>query len=131
MMAEPSERRLFGRARRANSVVARKKFYSVYVSPDEDAKLQARAVVRKVTVPRFLFESAMNAHIETSTERQEAIAELFRVSRLMANVSNNVNQLAKYANSEGQFPAEAAGVVAEYRVLAGQVEDVIERLAES
>lgn len=31
-------------------------------------------------------------------------AALLAVTRLMANVSNNVNQLAKFANSEGQFP---------------------------
>jgi hypothetical protein len=49
----------------------------------------------------------------------------------MANVSNNVNQLAKFANTEGQFPDTAAAVVAEYRTLAVKVEDVIDRLAES
>lgn len=49
----------------------------------------------------------------------------------MANVSNNVNQLARYANTEGRFPADAGAVVAEYRVLAAKVENGIDRLAES
>ena len=130
-MTEKNERRLFGRQRRANVEGGREKSYRVYVTPDEDAQLRARAVVADVTVPRFLFESALNANIETNTDRKKAIAELFTLTRLMANVSNNVNQLARYANTEGRFPADAGAVVAEYRVLAGKVENVIDRLAES
>lgn len=49
----------------------------------------------------------------------------------MANVSNNVNQIASYANPEGRFPADAGAVVAEYRVLAAKVENGIDRLAEA
>ncbi|MFC5931765.1 plasmid mobilization relaxosome protein MobC [Cryobacterium melibiosiphilum] len=130
-LTEKNERRLFGRRRRANVDGGREKSYRVYVTAEEDAQLRARAVVADVTVPRLLFESAMNANIETTTDRKSAIAELFVVTRLMANVSNNVNQLAKFANTEGQFPGAAAAVVAEYRALAVKVEDVIDRLADS
>ena len=131
MMTDKSERRLFGRQRRANVEGGRDKSYRVYVTAEEDAQLRARAVVADVTVPRFLFESAMNANIETNTDRKKAIAEIFTLTRLMATVSNNVNQLAKYANTEGQFPADAVAVVAEYRALSVKVEDVIDRLADS
>ena len=130
-MAEKSERRLFGRQRRANADGGREKSYRVYVTTDEDVQLRARAVVADVTVPRFLFESAMNANIETSTDRKNAIAELFALTRLMATVSNNVNQLARYANTEGRFPTDADAVVREYRILAGKVEDAIDKLATS
>lgn len=130
-MAEKSERRVFGRQRRANAAGGREKSYRVYVTADEDAQLRALAVVADVTVPRFLFESAMDANIETSTDRKKVIAELFALTRLMATVSNNVNQLARYANTEGQFPADAHTVVTEYRVLAVKVDDVIDRLAVS
>ena len=94
-------------------------------------QLRARAVVADVTVPRLLFESAVNANIETTTDRKKVIAELFTLTRLMANVSNNVNQLARYANTEGKFPEEAHAVVEEYRALAGKVERAIDRLAAS
>lgn len=130
-MTDMNARRLFGRQRRANVDGGREKSYRVYVTPDEDVQLRARAVVADVTVPRFLFESAMNANVETSTDRKAAIAELFTMTRLMANVSNNVNQLAKYANVEGRFPDEALSVVAEYRALSARVEDLIDRLAQS
>jgi hypothetical protein len=130
-MTEKNERRLFGRQRRANVEGGREKSYRVYVTADEEAQLRDRAVKADVTVPRFLFESAMNANIETNTDRKKAIAELFRLMRLMATVSNNVNQLARYANTEGQFPDEASAVVDEYRALAAKVEVQIDRLARS
>jgi len=126
-----NERRLFGRARRANADQARQKRYSVYVQEAEAAELQARANTLGVTVPRLLFESAMNLHVETSTERKSAIAELFTVSRLLANVANNVNQIAKFANTESAFPDDAAAVVDDARALVGEIEKTIVRLANS
>jgi Bacterial mobilisation protein (MobC). len=127
-LAEKSERRLFGRQRRANADVPRDRRYVVKVNAEEDAQLRARAVVAGVTVSRLLFESAMNAHIETDTERKEVVSEVFAVRRLMANVANNVNQLARYANSESVFPAEAEAVVAEYRSIVPRLSDALDRL---
>jgi hypothetical protein len=128
-MSELSEFRLFGRKRRANVAGGREKSYRVYVTEAEDARLVARAEAEQVTVPRLLFESAMASRVETSTDRKRVIAELFRVSRQMAGVATNVNQLARYANAEGQFPEEAHFVMGEYRKLAVRVEDLIDRLA--
>lgn len=71
------------------------------------------------------------AHVETSTERKQAIAELFAVSRTLANVANNVNQLARFANTEGQFPADAALLVGECRQLVGRIDETIRQLAGS
>jgi hypothetical protein len=56
-------------------------------------------------LPRLLVESALSADVETATERRQAIAELFETQRLLATVANNVNQLAKVANTTtGQVP---------------------------
>ena len=130
-LAEMSERRLFGRQRRANADVPRNRRYVVKVNAVEDAQLRARAGVAGVTVSRLLFESAMNAHIETDTARKEVVSEVFAVRRLMANVANNVNQLAQYANSESVFPAEAEAVVAEYRSIVPRLSDALDRLERS
>ncbi len=129
-MAEQSERRLFGRQRRANSATPRDAGrYVVKTNADEDAQLRARAVVAGVTVPRFLVEAGLNAHVETSTERKQTIAELFALSRTLGTVANNVNQLARYANTEGRFPEEAEAVVAEYRGLSARIDETIRLLA--
>ena len=92
------------------------------MTPEEDVQLQARAAVRDVTVPRLLFESAMASGVEIEAARKQAIVMLFTLQRQMATVANNVNQLARYANTDGRFPAEAVAVVAEYRKLAKQIE---------
>jgi hypothetical protein len=129
-MAEPNERRLFGRQRRANDDDGpRKKRYVVKANEEEQAQLEARALVRHVTVPRLMVESALNLHIETDTDRKEAIAELFAIRRLLANVANNVNQMAKYANEERAFPADADAIVKEYRALVPQISAAVELLA--
>ena len=107
----------------------RTKKYEVSVSPAEDAHLRARAEVLGVTVPRLLFESAMNAQVRTDTEWKLVGAELFRVSRLLKSVSDNMNQLARFANAEGRFPVEAGDVYAEYRRLVPKLEATIDRLA--
>jgi hypothetical protein len=130
-VSEPKPGRLFGRKRRENADKARDKVYRVYVTPDEDVQLQARAVVRDVTVPRFLFESAMSADVQTSTDRKEAIAEVFAIRKLLANIANNTNQLAKFANTEGAFPAEAESIIMEYRAIVPRLSEAMRKLADS
>ena len=129
-MPEQNERRLFGRQRRANSDTPRDAGrYVVKTNAEEDAQLRARAVVAGVTVPRFLVEAGMNANVKTTTEQKQTIAELFALSRTLGTVANNVNQLARFANTEGQFPAEAEAVVSEYRELSAHIDQTIRRLA--
>lgn len=130
-MSESGGRGLFSRKRRANvdGDVKREKSYRVYVTPEEDAQLRARALVQQVTVPRLLFESALNAQVRTDTEWKQVVAELFAVNGRLGNLTNNVNQLAKFANTEGQFPAEAAEIMEEFRRLAPQIDDAVRRVA--
>lgn len=129
-MSEQNERRVFGRRRRANVPQDQKRDrrYEVSVNGDEDVQLQARALAAGVTVPRFLFESAMSAHVQTDTDRKVAIAELFKLRRDMAGVATNVNQLAKWANEERAFPADAAAVVAEYRAVVAEIRVALDRI---
>jgi hypothetical protein len=124
LVSESNEKRqLFGRMRRPNaSGERRQKRYVVTVTPEEDAQLLARAAVRSVSVPRLLFESAMDVNVVTSADRKAAVAMLFRLQREMSSVANNVNQIARFANTERRFVREAADVLVEYRRLSCQVE---------
>lgn len=132
-MSESTDRGLFGRRRRANANPAdrRGKRYTVTANATEAAELEAKAAAAGMTVPRLLHESAKSANVETSTERKAAIAELFAVRREVAGIATNVNQLARYANTEGTFPAEAEAVTAEFRRLFPRVTDAVDRLADS
>ncbi len=78
-----------------------------------------------------MFEAALDARVETSTERKVAIAELFAVGRLLANLSNNVNQIARFANSEGRLSDDAEAIVAEARAMVARVDQTIVKVANS
>ncbi|WP_374070159.1 MobC family plasmid mobilization relaxosome protein [Rathayibacter sp. SD072] len=117
---------LFGRKRRPNVPEGRReKRYVVKVTASEDVQLRARAEVREVTVARLLFESAMDSNVVTAAERKEAVAMLFKLQREMSTVANNVNQIARYANTERRFVAEAEDVLVEYRALSRQIESAL------
>jgi len=124
------ETRLFGRKRRANvpPEQRREKKYVVRVSPDEDAVLRARAEVLGVTVSRLMFESATNPQIRSDVEWKAVGSELLQLRTLMGRISNNMNQLARWANTEGRFPADAVELTAKYRELVPRVNAALDRL---
>jgi hypothetical protein len=132
-VTETYDRGVFGRRRRANATPGEKrtKRYPVTVTPTEAAELEAKAAAAGMTVPRLLHESARSAHVETSTERKAAIAELFSIRREVAGIATNLNQLARYANTEGTFPAEAEALAVEFRQLFPKVTAAVDRLADS
>ena len=131
LVSETNERRLFGRKRRANAPQddKRTKRWEVTANAEERLALEARAAVQQVTVPRLLIESALNPQSRTDTEWRQVAATLFEIRRLMGTVANNVNQLARYANENGVFPAEAEAVVAEYRAQVAHLDDAVRKLA--
>jgi hypothetical protein len=79
-------------------------YQQVTLSPDEQRQLRRRAAELGVSVPRLLVESALSG-VETPAQRRAWIAELFELRRLLATVANNVNQLAKVANTSGELLA--------------------------
>src|SRR5699024_867342 len=128
MMSEQTPTgRMFSRRRRANVEGGRQHFHKVKVSPEEEAQLLQLDEKQGVTIARWLVESALSLEAsETPTERKQAIAELFAVHTLLARVSNNVNQLARHANSGDEFPAEAASTLAYVKKLAVRIREVVD-----
>ena len=66
--------------------------------------MRERAGELGVSVPRLMVEAALSG-VETPAQRRAWIGELFELRRLLATVANNVNQLAKVANTSGELPA--------------------------
>lgn len=121
---------MFSRRRRANVEGGRQHFHKVKVSPEEEAKLLQLAEAQGVTVARLLVESALAGDAsETPTERKQVIVELFGIHRLLANVSNNVNQIARHANAGDEFPDDAAATLAYVKKLAFRIREVVDGLA--
>jgi hypothetical protein len=104
--------------------------HRVLVTPEEEARLLQLAEAQRVSVPRLLVESALSAaSSETPTERRNAIAELFAIHRLLAAVSNNVNQIAKATNATGAVQSETVATLQAVRRVAGRIDDAIDGLA--
>lgn len=129
-MAESGKRRVFGR--RANVAGGRQHFHKVGVSPEEEGVLLRMAKAQKVSVPRLLVESAMavdQGAEETPTERRQAIAELFALHRLLATISNNVNQIARATNASGEVQEDMALTLDLVRRTAGRIDTAVDGLA--
>jgi Bacterial mobilisation protein (MobC) len=88
----------------------RRVYQQVTLSEDEQTRLRARAEELAVSVPRLLVESALGDGVGSAgggVERRRTLDSLFEIERLLATVANNVNQLARYANTTGELPAAA------------------------
>jgi hypothetical protein len=86
--------------------------HEVKVSPEEEAQLVALAEKHRVTIPRLLIEAALNEDSESPSERRDQFMQLSNLQRLIGSVANNVNQIARHANSTGEVPPEAAATIA-------------------
>lgn len=130
VVAESAKKaRLFARRRRANVEGGRRYFHKVGVSPEEEAVLLRLAETHGVSVPRLLVESAVALEQgETPTERKDAIVELFKLYRLLAAISNNVNQMAKAANATGVLDEDLRSTLQAVRRTAGRIDAAVDGL---
>jgi uncharacterized protein (DUF1778 family) len=99
------------RARQPRVSGGRPHKHTVRLSDKEQEQIEARAIVAGVSVPRLMVESALAGDAETASERRALVAEFLAVRRLLSAVSNNVNQLAKVANSTGETPPELSATL--------------------
>lgn len=117
------------RRRRANAVGGRSIFHKVGVTYEEEGVLVRLAAAQDVSVPRLLVESAIASERgETSSERRAAMRELFGLHRLLAALSNNVNQIARAANATGDVPPELRPVLGKVRATAERIDEVLDVL---
>lgn len=131
-MSDQAKGRLFARQRRANAPGGRHHAHKVKVTPEEEGQLLRLAAAQHVTIPRLLVESALAAEAgETVTERRALLVELFAVHRLLAAVSNNVNQIARATNATGEWQRETAATLAKVRQVAERIDVTVDGLGVS
>jgi hypothetical protein len=100
------------RRRRANVDGGRMHRHEVKVSAEEEAQLLALAEKHRVTIPRLLIEAALTDTSESPSERRDQFMQLSQLQRLVGSVANNINQIARHANSTGEVPPDAAVSIA-------------------
>ncbi|MGW1674599.1 hypothetical protein [Streptomyces sp. NPDC002324] len=97
------------------------------MSDEEFALIQGRAIALGVSVPRALVEAATGVPPLTKSQRHALHQELTGVKLLLANLTNNVNQIARKLNSDVDVPTrEIRAVLERAAVAAGRVDDIAE-----
>lgn len=114
------------RKRQANVEGGRPVRREVTLTPVQDGQLVVAAERAGRTVPAFLVEAGLKAGgYQTETERRESIFALFQVREQLARIGNNVNQMAKLLNAEGEVDTDLRATLALVREKITAVDEVV------
>ena len=118
-----------GRAvRMSRSPGGRHRILGVRLTEEEESQIRRRADECGLSAQRFLVEAAMSGSATAATERRRARRDAERAHFVLASVSNNLNQLAKWANSNHVLPDTFAGALEDTRRATTAVTASTERL---
>lgn len=118
------------RKRQANVEGGRPVRREVTLTAVQDGQLTVAAERSGRTVPAFLVEAGLKAGgYQTETERRESIFAVFQLREQLARIGNNVNQMAKLLNFEGDVHADLRATLAVVREKIAAVDDVVELFA--
>lgn len=104
----------------------------VKVSMSESERAQIAVLEQRTGMsPSALMVEAVfgNADPVAIQLRQSQLSELLQMRRLMATIANNVNQIARHANSTGELLPETAETVRQAREFGAEVLAKIEELS--
>ena len=131
----------FGRGRdpeddddRAMGYIASQQLVVYVRNPDQagaviEALIDAGATDVSVQSYRGWWGSDRPSPSVESAARKQAVAELFKLHRLLAAISNNVNQIAKATNATGQRQAETDATLAAVRRVAERIDAAVDELS--
>jgi hypothetical protein len=92
---------LNGAARRHRVEGGRQHTVKIRFTDAEYGAIAARAVEARVSIPRLLVDSALIRRNRPAIVSSALTAELAGMRRLVANLANNINQIARKLNSGG------------------------------
>ena len=112
-------------ARMNRSPGGRSKVIYVRVTEEEDREIRRRAVKHRRSAQRFLIETALSGSARLSAERSRAQrdAEMARIA--LTRLANNVNQLAKWSNTNHAMPSNLDALVDDLGRAVESVEETI------
>jgi hypothetical protein len=103
----------------------------VQLSDSEHDELRRRATTARMSVQRFLFEAAMAGSAAQSAERRRAQGDAQRARLVLTSIANNVNQLAKWANTNHVLPDTFGAALDDVRRATAEVAETHRRLESS
>lgn len=120
----------WGKTNRDDVPGGRDRQVKFWASERELAALKAKATSYGISVARLLVESALSKEGESRSDRQALIQELAQIRTLLSRVSSNVNQIARHANTTGEFPDDAAAVTEAMRRLMVRIDEAVRGVVE-
>jgi uncharacterized protein (DUF1778 family) len=103
----------------------------VRLSDSEHDELRRRATTAGMSVQRFLLEAAMAGSAAQSAERRRAQGDAQRARLVLTSIANNVNQLAKWANTNHVLPDAFGATLDDVRRATAEVAETQRRLGSS
>jgi uncharacterized protein (DUF1778 family) len=88
---------------------------NVRLTEEEECQIRLRADECGLSAQRFLIEAAMSGTAAAAAERRRAQRNAERARLVLASISNNVNQLAKWANTNRVLPDTFADTLDDIR----------------
>ena len=133
---DPSSRpaKLFRGRRRSNSAGGARDFRTVIRHSEEEwVRVQALAAAQGISVPRLYERALTTGGVVASVKLSRIHDELYGVRRLLAIDSNNLNQLARVANTTDRLDAEQEllATIEHLSKVADRITALIEQLPES
>ncbi|GAA3674945.1 hypothetical protein GCM10022376_12890 [Yimella lutea] len=126
--------RLFRGRRRSNSAGGARDFRTVIRHSEEEwVRVQALAAAQGISVPRLYERALTTGGVVASAKLSRIHDELYGVRRLLAIDSNNLNQLARVANTTDRLDAEQEllATIEHLSRVADRITALIEQLPES
>jgi uncharacterized protein (DUF1778 family) len=106
----------------------RHRFLGVRLTEDEDRQIRHLAEKVGLSAQRFVVEAALSGSAATAAQRRRAQRDAERARLILASISNNVNQLAKWANTNHVLPDSFTACIDDIRRATSAVTDTAKSL---
>lgn len=117
-----------GRTRRANAPGGpRSKRVVVKLTDEEFARLEERAAAKGVTVQGLMVASSLSDGVEGIRDVREIAAALMKVQRLIGGMADNMNQIARKANTVHEVPSDFKPALEEARTAWLRCDQLLDR----
>jgi uncharacterized protein (DUF1778 family) len=106
----------------------RHRLLGVRLTEEEERQIRHRANGAGVSAQRFLVEAALSGSAAVAAQRRQTQRDAERARLILASISNNVNQLAKWANTNHVLPDTFSACIDDIRRATSAVTDTAQRL---
>jgi uncharacterized protein (DUF1778 family) len=106
----------------------RHRLLGVRLTEEEERQIRHRAQGAGLSAQRFVVEAALSGSTAAAAQRRQAQRDSERARLILASISNNVNQLAKWANTNHALPDTFSACIDDIRRATSAVTETTQHL---